>query len=75
MHPAVAATMFLSGIFTVAIIAEILSQKANTQNVLSAAGGALSSVIQAATSPITGSTGNVGNTLATTQAPQGIISP
>lgn len=67
MHPAVIATMLLSGIFGVAIVAEVLSQKANTQNVLSSAGTALSSVITAATSPITGQSANVGNTLATTQ--------
>lgn len=67
MHPAAIATMLLGGIFGVAIVAEILSTKANTQNVLSSAGSALSSVITAATSPITGQTANVGNTLATTQ--------
>lgn len=67
MHPAVIATMLLSGIFGVAIVAEILSQKSNTSNVLTSAGTALSGVISAATSPITGSTSNVGNTLATTQ--------
>lgn len=76
MHPAVAATMFLTGIFTVAIVAEILSQKAQTVGVLGAAGTALSNVINAATSPITQSTG-LGNAIQSTQptGPNQIVAP
>lgn len=44
----------ISGVIGLAIVAVVLSRRANTPSVLSAAGGALSSVIGAAVSPISG---------------------
>lgn len=70
MHPAVAITTALAGLFTLAIIAVVFSQKANTSSVFTSAGTALSSVIGAAVSPITGNATNLGaqvtNTLGST---------
>ena len=58
---------FLSLAFGLAIVAVIVSQRAQTPTVISSAGTALSSVIAAAVSPVTGvsnntfgSTGSVG---------------
>lgn len=55
----------LLAIIGVAIIAVLVSQSANTSNVLSAGGNAFSSILGAATSPITGGSGlgNLGTTL------------
>lgn len=59
MHPAVAITTALAGLFTLAIIAVVFSQKANTSSVFTSAGNALGTVIGQAVSPITG--GNATN--------------
>jgi hypothetical protein len=56
MHPGVIITSSLALVIGLAIVAVIVSQKAQTPTVLSAAGAALSSVIQAAVSPVTGTT-------------------
>jgi PRD1 phage membrane DNA delivery len=60
----------LGGIFTLAMVAVIVSQKAQTSTVLTGAGTALSSVITAAVLPISGSTttgfGSTGAPTATT---------
>jgi hypothetical protein len=45
----------VGGIFTVAIVAVIVSRNAQTSGVISSAGSALSSVIQAAVAPVTSS--------------------
>lgn len=45
----------LGGIFTLAMVAVIVSQRAQTSTVLQGAGTALSSVINAAVSPLGGS--------------------
>jgi len=45
----------LAGVIGVAIIAVLVSSKAQTGNVLAAAGGAFSNVLSAATAPVTGS--------------------
>ena len=66
MHPAVVITAALGGVFTLAIISVLVSKNAQFPQVLQQAGSALSGVIQAATSPVTG---NVGNAMTTTQAP------
>ena len=61
----------LGGIFTLAMVAVLVSQKANTSNVISGAGTALTSVINAAVGPVSGSTstgfGSTGAPTATTQ--------
>lgn len=44
----------VSGIIGLAIVAVLVSQKAQTGTVLQSAGGALSSIIAAAVSPVTG---------------------
>jgi hypothetical protein len=65
-------TTILAGVFTLAIVAVVFSSKATTAAVLGGAGTALSSVIQAAVSPVTGSavnlSTNVSNPLGTTTA-------
>lgn len=50
----------VSGIIMLAIISVVLSQKANTPQVLQAGGSALSAILNAAVSPITGSAGGFG---------------
>lgn len=47
----------VGGVITVAIISVIVSKNAQTPQVLQSAGGALSTVINAAVSPVNGSTG------------------
>jgi hypothetical protein len=44
-----------AGVIGVAIIAVLVSNKAQTGNVLASAGGAFSNVLSAATAPVTGS--------------------
>ena len=44
----------ITGIIGLAMVAVILSSKANTQNVISSSGTALSSIIGAAVNPVTG---------------------
>lgn len=46
----------VTGIIGLAMVAVIVSQKANTQNVLSSGGTALSSIIGAAVAPVSGGT-------------------
>jgi hypothetical protein len=65
MHPAVVITTVLGGLFAVAIIGELVSTKGQFPTVLTSGGTALSQVIQAAVSPVTG---NTGNTLTSTQS-------
>jgi hypothetical protein len=60
MHPGVLIGSALAAIIGLAIVAVLVSQNAQTGNVLTSGGTALSSVIQAAVSPVTGgSTGNL----------------
>lgn len=47
----------ISGILSLALVAVLVSQKAQTGSVLQAAGTALSGIIAAAVSPVTGGTG------------------
>jgi membrane DNA delivery protein len=54
--PAIVAV--LASIIGLAIISVLVSQKAQTGSVINAAGSALSSIIGAAVSPVTGATGN-----------------
>jgi hypothetical protein len=55
----------LGGIFTLAMIAVLVSQKAQTSTLISGAGTALSSVINAAVAPVSGSSTNqLGSTTA-----------
>lgn len=53
-----AVVSIIAGILGVTIIAVLVSQKANTQSVITATGGALSGIIGAAVSPVTGNTSN-----------------
>lgn len=48
----------IAGVIGLALVAVIVSKNANTQNVITGAGSALSSVISAAVSPISGSSIN-----------------
>lgn len=48
----------VAGVISLAIIAVLVSQKAQTSTVLTGAGTALSTVIQAAVSPVSGSSTN-----------------
>jgi hypothetical protein len=48
----------VSGAIALAIVAVVVSQRAQTPNVLSAAGGALANVIGAAVSPVSGTSSN-----------------
>lgn len=52
----------LGGIFTLAIVAVIVAQKANTSQVLQGAGSALSGVIKAAVQPVVSSGTGFGGT-------------
>lgn len=52
------AVSVIFGIIGLALAAVLVSQKANTSSVISGAGSALSSVISAAVSPVTGSSTN-----------------
>lgn len=55
MNNAVSATLaIVGGIITLAIVSVLVSRNAQTPQVFSAAGGALSNVIGAAVSPVTG---------------------
>jgi Na+-translocating ferredoxin:NAD+ oxidoreductase RnfD subunit len=64
MHPMVAITAALTGIFTLAIIATVFSKNAQTPQVLQMAGTALSGVIAAATAPVSGNATNLGSQVA-----------
>jgi hypothetical protein len=57
MHPGVLIASALAGIFGVAVVALIVSNKASTKDVLTSGGGALAAVINAAVSPVTGGNG------------------
>lgn len=48
----------ISGVIGLAIVAVIVAQKAQTSTVLQGAGTALSSIINAAVSPVSGGSGN-----------------
>lgn len=48
----------IAGVIGLAVVAVLVSQKAQTSSVLTGAGSALSSVINAAVSPVTGSSTN-----------------
>lgn len=48
-------TTILMGVIGVAILAVIVSQRANTSNVLTAGGNAFASILNAATGPVSGS--------------------
>lgn len=48
----------LGGVLTLAMVAVLVSQKAQTSTVLTGAGTALSSVIAAAVGPVSGTQGN-----------------
>jgi hypothetical protein len=50
----------VGGAFTLAMASVIVSKQAQTPAVLQASGSALSTVISAAVSPVTGATGNAG---------------
>lgn len=50
-----------TGVISVAILAVILSQKANTANVIGAAGKAFAGSLQAATNPFSGGGGSLLN--------------
>lgn len=51
------ALAFLGGTFTLAIISVLLSKNSNTTSVISSSGTALSNVINAAESPVSGQSG------------------
>lgn len=53
------AIAIVSGIIGLAIVAVLVSRQAQTPTVISSTGGALSSIISAAVSPVTGSTSNL----------------
>lgn len=57
----------VTSLLALAALSVVVSQRANTQNVIGATGTALSGVIKAAVSPITGNSsntfGNVGQTI------------
>ena len=56
----------IGGVITLAMVAVLVGQKAQTSSVIQGAGTALSSVIGAAVAPVTGSTTNTfGSTTAT----------
>lgn len=57
MGPGAIIAATLGGVFTVAIIALIVSNKASTGPVLTAGGGALAAIINAAVSPVAGGNG------------------
>lgn len=58
MNQAVEAIVTVAtAIVGIAIIAVLVSQRANTSNVIKSAGGAFSSAISAATAPVTGGSG------------------
>jgi PRD1 phage membrane DNA delivery len=54
-----AAVAIVAGILGLAIVAVIVSQKANTSTVISSAGTALSGIINAAVSPVAGGSTNL----------------
>jgi hypothetical protein len=56
----------VGGALTLAIVSVVLSKNAQTPRVLQAASSALSNVIAAAVSPVTGSNGHLGNSAFTT---------
>jgi hypothetical protein len=51
----------VGGILTLALVAVVVSQKAQTSSVLTAGGSALSNIIAAAVSPVTGGGNQFGN--------------
>lgn len=51
-----------TGILSVAILAVLVSQRANTAKVISSAGGAFAQTLQAATNPYSGSGAGFSNT-------------
>jgi len=57
MHPGVLIASALAGIFGVAVVALLVSNKASTGPVLTAGGSALAAVINAAVSPVAGGNG------------------
>jgi hypothetical protein len=63
MHPLAAITLGLTGVFTLAIIATVFSKNARTGDVITAAGTALSGVLAAAMSPVTGNATNAAQTI------------
>jgi hypothetical protein len=68
-HPAVIVTSVVGGAFFLALVAVVLSTKANTPGVIQAATGGLSSIITAAVSPVTGGTSGVGSAVTNPTAP------
>lgn len=56
----------VAAIIGLAIVAVIVSKNAQSATVITSAGSSLSSVIQAAVSPVSGSTSTVGNLLSGT---------
>jgi PRD1 phage membrane DNA delivery len=57
--------VIVSGIITLAIIAVIVGSNAQTSNVITAGGSALSSLITAAVAPVAGTQGNLFGSAAT----------
>jgi hypothetical protein len=68
-HPAVIVTSVVGGAFFLALVAVVLSTKANTSGVISSATQGLSSIIGAAVSPITGGTSGTGSLVTNPTAP------
>lgn len=60
-----AAVAIVSGIIGLAIVAVLVSTNAQTGTVISQTGGALSSIINAAVSPVAGSSSNTFGSVAT----------
>lgn len=54
-----AALAIIGGIIGLAVVAVIVSKQANTSGVLTSAGSALSSIINAAVGPVSGSSNNL----------------
>jgi hypothetical protein len=54
MSPTAATIAFFTALFSVAIVAILVSQKAQTSSVLQALGSGVGNVIGAATAPVTG---------------------
>lgn len=53
-HPAVIVTTFFSGVLFLALVAVVLSEKAQTVGVLGQVGTTVTDIIKAAVSPVTG---------------------
>lgn len=56
----------IAGVIGLALVAVVVSKSANTSSVISSGGSALSSIISAAVSPVTGSSNQFGGTGSTT---------